>query len=109
MILKDNPEMQAEMVRRLVEVYHPKLIYLFGSQAWGEPGQGSDIDVYVILEDSIESKTDRIRHGMYQHLDFHLPIDLLVVTEAEIADRKDHPSTLTHKIMAKGVQLYAAA
>ena len=34
-----------EVTRRLVEVYQPEAIYLFGSYAWGEPNADSDIDL----------------------------------------------------------------
>jgi predicted nucleotidyltransferase len=41
----------AEIVRRLVEVYHPERIYLFGSMARGEAGPDSDFDLMVIVPD----------------------------------------------------------
>ncbi len=40
-----------EIVRRLVRVYHPEKIYLFGSVARGEAGPDSDYDLMVILPD----------------------------------------------------------
>jgi len=41
-----------EVVRRLVEVYHPKRIYLFGSNARGDAGPDSDYHLMVIVPDS---------------------------------------------------------
>ena len=41
----------AEIVRRLVDVYHPERIYLFGSTARGDAGPDSDYDLMVILPD----------------------------------------------------------
>jgi predicted nucleotidyltransferase len=38
-----------EIVRRLVGVYHPERIYLFGSTARGDAGPDSDYDLMVIL------------------------------------------------------------
>ena len=33
-----TPELLDEVVRRLVDTFHPGRIYLFGSHAWGTPG-----------------------------------------------------------------------
>ena len=41
----------AEIVRRLVEAYHPERIYLFGSAARGDAGPDSDYDLMVIVPD----------------------------------------------------------
>lgn len=40
----DGPVLR-EIVRRLVEVYHPERIYFFGSTALGDPGPNSDYDL----------------------------------------------------------------
>ncbi len=37
-----------DIVRRLVEAYHPEHIYLFGSRARGEAGPDSDYDILVM-------------------------------------------------------------
>jgi len=41
-------ELLDEIVRRLVEGANPEKIILFGSQAYGEPDEDSDIDLIVI-------------------------------------------------------------
>ena len=46
----DHP-MLAEMVRRLVKVYDPDRIYLFGSAARGNAGPDSDYDFMVVVGD----------------------------------------------------------
>ncbi len=43
-----------EMVRRLVAEFQPEKIILFGSHAWGEPTEDSDIDLFVIVSESNE-------------------------------------------------------
>jgi predicted nucleotidyltransferase len=47
----DDPVL-AEMVRRLVEVYRPERILLFGSIARGEAGPDSDYDLMVVVPDN---------------------------------------------------------
>ena len=94
---------------RLIEIYHPKYIYLFGSYAWGEPDVGSDIDLCIIVDDSELSMTERMRVGFSELWDISVPFDLIVYTENELNDKKDHPSSLPYKILHKGVKLYEAA
>ena len=52
------------IVDRLVDVYRPLRIYLFGSYAWGTPTDESDYDLCVVIETSDEKKTNRSRKGV---------------------------------------------
>src|ERR1035437_10364586 len=49
-VATDDPVL-AEVVRRLVAVYHPEAVYLFGSHARGDVGPDSDYDVLVVVPD----------------------------------------------------------
>ena len=98
-----------EIKDHLVRAYHPLAIYLFGSYAWGTPDKYSDIDFFIIVEKSEFDSAERIRIGLRELKDIHADIDLLVFTSAEIAAKYNHPSTLTYKVMTKGVKLYEAA
>ncbi len=98
-----------EIKNRLIEIYHPKYIYLFGSYAWGEPDKDSDIDLFIIVEESDLSMTDRMRLGYSGLFDFSKPLDIIVYTVKELNEKKDHPSSLSYKILQKGVILYEAA
>jgi predicted nucleotidyltransferase len=44
----------SEIINRLVDVYHPLSIYLFGSCAWGKPSNQSDLDFLIIIDTSDE-------------------------------------------------------
>lgn len=37
------------LVQHIVERFHPKKVILFGSYAYGEPHEGSDLDLLVIV------------------------------------------------------------
>ena len=96
------------IVERLVEVYHPLRIYLFGSYAWGTPHEDSDYDLCVIVEASDEPKRHRSRKGRDVLLDImrHRGIDLIVYTKNEFDRAASHPSTLASPIKLKGALLY---
>ena len=96
------------IVDRLVDVYRPLRIYLFGSYAWGTPTDESDYDLCVVVETSDEKKTNRSRKGRNALLDVicRRGIDLIVYTLAEFERATSHPSTLASPIKSKGVLLY---
>ncbi len=104
-----NTELIHEIVSRFIATYHPQKIYLFGSQAWGSPSEDSDYDFCVILKSSNTSQAERIREGMRSLKGIPVPVDLLVLTEEEVKDRINHPSTLIHQVCTKGKKLYDAA
>jgi len=96
------------IVDRLVDVYRPLRIYLFGSYAWGAPTDESDFDLCVIVESSDEKKWNRDRKGRRVLLDIsrRRGIDLIVYTATEFDKAASHPSTLASPIKKKGVLLY---
>jgi predicted nucleotidyltransferase len=103
----DQNEMSV-IVERLVNVYRPIRIYLFGSYAWGTPSPDSDYDFCVIVEASDEKRSHRSRKGRNALLDIicHRGIDLIIYTGAEFERAASHPSTLASPIKSKGVLLY---
>ena len=103
----DQSEMSV-IVERLVDVYHPLRIYLFGSHAWGTPTADSDYDLCVVVERSDEKKWDRCRAGRKALLDIlrYRDIDLVIYTANEFSRAASHPSTLASPIQKKGVLLY---
>ncbi|MFA7230192.1 MAG: nucleotidyltransferase domain-containing protein [Victivallaceae bacterium] len=104
-----NEKVFEEIKKRLVDVYHPTLIYIFGSHAWGTPDAVSDIDIAVIVEESNESAYLRPQKGTLSLWDIKYPIDLLVFTSSEFYSKANHPSTLQNKILKQGYKLYEAA
>jgi len=49
-----SAEVLREIVRRLVQGLQPEQIILFGSHAYGEPTQASDLDIMIIVSESSE-------------------------------------------------------
>jgi predicted nucleotidyltransferase len=99
----------AEIIKRLQSLYHPRSMYLFGSYAWGNPGEHSDLDIAVIVDHSDEKPYKRVHKGIAELWDIHRAIDLLVYTTEEFQTSAEHPSTLQHKIEHQGIKMYEAA
>jgi predicted nucleotidyltransferase len=83
----------------------PSRVILFGSYARGEADQHSDLDLLVI-EDMIADKAS-------EYLTIHRAIgsigtgvDVLVLSSAEFARRRQVPGTLAHRVNREGRVLH---
>lgn len=95
-------------VERLVVAARPSLVLLFGSHARGDADSHSDVDLMVVeatVPDRFEEMV-RLRRTLVGLL---LPVDLLVVSEAEFAERSRVPGTVEHAAAREGRVLYHAA
>lgn len=95
-----------EMTRRLVDEFHPLKIILFGSHAWGEPTEDSDVDIMVIVEKSDEKPIKRAIRAHKRLIGLHVPKDVLVKTTAEFEKYRTVTATLEHQIASMGKVLY---
>lgn len=98
-----------EITHRLVAVYNPVTIYLFGSHAWGHPDEESDLDFLVVVEQSTEHPCKRSIKAADALWDLKVPKDLLVYTKQEFEERENDVTTLIYKIKKDGKVLYARA
>jgi predicted nucleotidyltransferase len=97
-----------EMVRRIVEVAHPKRIILFGSAARNQMGPHSDLDVLVVVPDGVHRR--KTAQEIYRKLaDLGVPKDVLVVTEGDLEKYGDNPSLVVYPALREGRELYRAA
>ena len=95
-----------EMTRRLVAEFDPEQIILFGSHAWGQPNDDSDVDLFVIISESDLSPTRRCQKA-HECLG-NLPVskDILVKTRAEVDLFRDVYASLECQVLEQGKVLY---
>jgi predicted nucleotidyltransferase len=98
-----------KIIQTLVKVYDPQAVYIFGSYAWGQPDENSDLDIAVIVKHSDLDMANRIRLSYNALWDFEIPMDIIVYTESEILEKAKYHSTLQNKILNKGQKVYEAA
>jgi len=92
----------------IAEQFHPRKIILFGSYAYGNPTEDSDVDLLVVMNRTRyrgERMSLRIRHALQR--DF--PLDLLVRTPAELEKRMRWGDSFICDIVEKGQVMYEAA
>lgn len=99
----------SEIVRRLVADYRPEKIILFGSYAYGEPTEDSDLDVLIVKETS-DRLIDRIFtvHEIVTDAYHHIALEPLVLTPDEINQRLRIGDQFIAEILDRGEVLYAA-
>ena len=72
-----------EVVERIVKNVQPEKVILFGSYAYGEPDEDSDLDILVIKE-SVLPRHERVKEIKKYLQGIKIPVDLIVYTTKEI-------------------------
>jgi predicted nucleotidyltransferase len=103
----ENP-LVAEMTRRLVEVYHPERIYLFGSAARGDAGPDSDYDFMVVVPDDTPPEVLRGCDGYSALGGLGVSTDVVVWTKHEFDRRLHLKASFPSTIVREGKLLYGA-
>ncbi|WP_211320167.1 nucleotidyltransferase domain-containing protein [Hymenobacter nivis] len=97
-------------MRRIVEGYAPDRIILFGSYAYGEPTEDSDLDLLVIKAGIGPTRAERAVAVRRLLRGAGAPMDILVRTPAEVtAAAAAVRSTIEAQAVTEGRILYAAA
>ena len=96
-------------LRVLVEQFHPELVILFGSYAYGEPDEHSDVDLLVVkpVQESRLKDKIAIRAAWWPILLGGSPLsfDLLLANPEEHAKRSRAGSAYYKEITEKGLRL----
>jgi predicted nucleotidyltransferase len=95
-----------QMVDLIVARFQPEKIILFGSQARGEAGPDSDVDLLVVMPVSGSKREMAVKIGVALHR-FRIPKDIIVTTPEEFEWRKEIPGTIERPAMLEGRVVYA--
>ena len=97
-----------EMVRRIVEKFHPEKIILFGSYARGQAGPDSDVDLLVVMPVSGSKREAAIQIDLAL-AGRGLPKDIIVATPEEVERLRDIIGTLIYPAIREGKVMYERA
>lgn len=96
-----------QIVRRPVERYQPEQVILFGSHAYGQPGEDSDIDLLIIKDTAEPPLERRVRvRRLVTDRDRRVPFSPLVLTPTELANRLISGDPFWREIIQRGRVLY---
>jgi len=92
--------------QQIAEKFQPERIILFGSYAYGQPTEDSDIDLLVILPfgEMPVQKAIAIR----QEIQSPFPLDLMARTPEQIQQRLEMGDFFIQDVMKNGRVLYEA-
>ena len=103
-----DPQRFAEAVERIAQALHPEAIYLFGSHAYGEPREDSDVDLLVVVPDS---EVPPHRHATVAYVALRglcFPVDIKVVSRREFERRARYLSSIERIVERRGKVVYGS-
>lgn len=104
-----TPELLGQMTAAIVQAVAPEQIVLFGSQAQGNAGPHSDVDLLVITAEGFGPHRSRIKEitriskavGR-----FGMPTDILLYSQQEVEDWKGSRNHITTRALQEGRVIY---
>lgn len=92
--------------KRLVAEFQPEQVWLYGSHAWGNPHDDSDVDLLVVVSASDETPIRRSQRAHRCLRGLQMPKDVLVETRQEVDRVKKLMTSLENVILSRGRRLY---
>jgi uncharacterized protein len=112
---KNPTRLPDELIRQISEALkpvHPEKVILFGSYAWGQPTEDSDIDLVVVLDSRVSPTTYRermmnrllVRRALDEVNRSHA-LDVLVYTAPEWKDFQELGSAFSKEVISRGIRI----
>jgi len=103
----DAKEIILRVTEKIKINYNPQEIILFGSYAYGNPDNDSDLDLLIIKEtdDKFRQRTLNVRRILSEENGL-IGLDILVYTPKEIAKRLEVGDSFLSKLLREGIVLY---
>ncbi len=97
-----DPKLLDTAVQRIVDALQPEVVYLYGSHAYGQPGDDSDVDLLVVVSDSSLPAHRRAVPAYRALRGLFLPAEVKVVTRDEFEHRAQWLSSVERAVKQKG-------
>jgi predicted nucleotidyltransferase len=109
--MADVKKLTEEIVKRLRPL-KPEKVILFGSYAWGNPDEGSDLDLYVVTQDDFMPRNFKEKmevklkvSAAVKDLQKIIPIDIITHTKKMHEKFLEMNSLFSQEILKKGISL----
>lgn len=97
----------AEIIARLIKVYRPERIYLFGSRTRGAAGRDSDYDLMIVMPDEAPAALLRSADAYAVLWGVRAAVDVLVWTRTAFDQRLHLRSSLPSTVAREGRLIYS--
>lgn len=84
--------------------FNPDKIILFGSQASGNYGADSDVDLLVVMEYSGSARYQAVK--ILTNIDYHIPLDLIIRSNKQILKRIEMGDFFLKDIIENGIVVH---
>ena len=98
-----------EIVRRIVAALQPMTTYLYGSHAYGQPHEDSDVDLLVVLREATRSEHEGAVEAYRALRGLCVPAEVKVVTRRDFERRAQWLSSVERVAKEKGKILYPSS
>ena len=98
-------ETARSMAQHLKEGIGAEQVWLFGSQARGDAGADSDLDILAVVPHSSVSRYRRAVTARHELSRFNVPMDIVVLTREEWDKEMKAPSSLASTVSREGIAL----
>ncbi len=88
----------------IVREFKPEKIILFGSYAWGNSGEDSDVDLLVVIPRVVNTVSKAVEIRLKTGTQF--PMDIIVSTPEKILKRISMGDSFMKNIITRGRLLY---
>ena len=95
-----------DLTSQIADAFNPDKIILFGSHAYGQPSNDSDVDILVVLP--FKGKPVRKAIEIRNKVHAEMPLDLIVRTPEQLAERLAQNDWFMREIVERGRTLYEA-
>lgn len=96
-----------DLADRIVQVFRPERIILFGSWAYGTPDASSDIDLLIVMP--FEGQGAHKALEILRRIKPQIPVDLIVRTPEDVRQRLEWNDFFLKEITEKGKIIYESA
>jgi predicted nucleotidyltransferase len=102
-----------EQLKTNLKAIDPYMVLLFGSYAYGNPDEDSDLDLFVVLNDYSMPATFSEKQQLYlkvsqltRPIAKQIPLDLVVFTIPMFEQFKHANTNFSEEILTKGIVIY---
>ncbi len=101
-----QPLVPPELLDAVVAHFHPQRVILFGSQARGEAGPDSDIDLLVVVDDDAPDEAFTAQSIYQARRDYHRSVDILPCRASVLQSRARAKGSFADIVLREGVTVY---
>ena len=95
-----------KIVQQIVDRFRPQRVILFGSHAYGNPSEDSDVDLLVVMQTDENPLHTAAR--ISASVDHPFPLDIIVVRPPDLVVALQGKNIFETEVVKKGAILYEA-